>query len=133
MAKVLQATAKKALLDGDIDLLVNTIKIALVNTTYVYSSAHDFLDDVGANTVGTAQTVGTITTTGGVFDAADPTWTAVAGGSTVQGFWIYKDTGVAATSALIFWVDDYTNLPYSTNGGNITVAFDAGASKIFAL
>lgn len=133
MASTLQATGKKAFLDGGVALLTDTIKVALINNSYTYSSAHDFYDDVSANVIGTDQTLGTKDTTGGVFDAADPTWTAVAGGSTVQGFWIYKDTGTPATSTLIFWSDTYTNLPFATNGGDITIQFDSGANKIFAL
>ncbi|WP_217639753.1 hypothetical protein [Arthrobacter sp. ok909] len=71
--------------------------------------------------------------TNGVFDAADSTFTAVAisGSKTVQALVVYKDTGSAATSPLIAYIDGFTAV--TPNGGNITVTWDNGASKIFAL
>jgi len=126
MANALYPIGKKALLDADIDLLVDTIKVALVDTgTYTYSAAHDFYDDVSAGVVGTPVTLGTKTTTAGVFDSADPTWTSVSG-STVEAIVMYKDTGVAGTSALIAYYDTgITGLPLTPNGGNVTYTVHA--------
>jgi hypothetical protein len=45
----------------------------------------------------------------------------------------YKDTGTESTSLLIFYIDTATGLPCTPNGGNITVAWDSGANKIFKL
>lgn len=71
--------------------------------------------------------------TNGVFDAADSTFTSVAvsGSKTVQALVVYKDTGSAATSPLIAYIDGFTAV--TPSGGNITVTWDNGASKIFAL
>ena len=45
MANALYPKGKKAILDGDVDLLNDTIKIVLVDgDSYVYSTGHDFLD-----------------------------------------------------------------------------------------
>lgn len=133
MANALYPSFKALCLTGGIDLSSATIKVALVDTgTYTYSSAHDFYDDV-SGVVGTPQTLGSKTTTDGVFDAGDVTFTAVSG-ATVEAFIIYKDTGTPATSDLIAYFDtDQTGLPVTPNGGDITIAFDNGASKIFAL
>lgn len=117
-----------------VDLADDTIKVALVDTgTYTYSSAHDFYDDVSAAVVGTPQTLGSKTVTNGVFDAADVTFTSVSG-SSVEALVIYKDTGTASTSPLIAYIDTVSSgLPVTPNGGNITVTWDNGSSKIFAL
>ena len=133
MANALYPSFKALLLTGGINLSSDTIKVALVDTgTYTYSSAHDFYNDV-SGVVGTPQTLASKTTTSGVFDAADVTFTAVSG-ATVEAFIIYKDTGSAATSDLIGYFDTAASgLPVTPNGGNIDIAFDNGANKIFAL
>jgi hypothetical protein len=143
MANALYPTYKALLLNPGtlgstsgtaVDLADDTIKVALVDTgTYTYSAAHDFYDDVSAGVIGTPQTLGSKTTTSGVFDAADVTFTSVSG-STVEAIVIYKDTGTASTSCLIAYIDTgVTGLPVTPNGGNITITWDSGASKIFAL
>lgn len=123
MASLWYPKAKEALLKADIDLENDTIKAVFVDTAdYTYNAAHDFLDDVaGGSIVGTAQTLGSKTFTNGVFDAADSTFTAVTG-DPVEAIIIYKDTGVAATSNLIIYIDGLTTTP---NGGNLTISWHA--------
>jgi hypothetical protein len=114
----------------------DTIKVAIVRG-YTYSAAHDYYDDItgggGGTIVGTPQTLGSKTTTNGVFDAADPTFTAVGTTTACNHLVIYKDTGTAATSPLIACIDTATGLPVIPNGGDITIAWDNGSNKIFAL
>lgn len=130
MASTLYPIGKKAILDADIDLSADTIKVALVDTgTYIYSAAHDFYNDL-SGVVGTPGTLASKTTTAGVFDAADLVFSAVSGAS-VEALVIYKDTGNAATSALIAYIDTGTGLPVTPNGGDITIAWNA--SGIFAI
>ena len=127
MANAVQASARKLFLDGDIDLLNDTIKVVLTKT-YVYNSAHDYLDDVAAGNRVATVTLASKTTTGGAFDSADPTFTAVAAGSTVTGIWLYKDTGSDATSPLIAWFDTNASsaaISIVTNGSNITITVSA--------
>lgn len=137
MASALYPKAKESFLSQNpsVDMDTDTIKIALVNTTtdYTYSAAHQFLSSVTTYSGTTDQTLGTKTITSGVFDAADATFTSVAisGSKTVQALVIYKDTGSAATSPLVAYIDGFTAV--TPNGGNISVTFDNGASKIFAL
>lgn len=115
-----------------VDLIDDTIKIALVDTgTYTYSSAHEFYSSVSTAVVGTPVTMTSKTATDGVFDAADVTFTSVSG-SSIEALVIYKDTGTAATSSLVAYIDVVASgLPVTPNGGNITVSFNA--SGIFAL
>ena len=135
MANALYPKAKESFLSGDLDLTSDTIKAQLIDTgNYTYSTAHDFFDDVGSSAkIGTAGTLGTKTVTSGVFDAADITYSSVTG-ATVEAIIIYKDTGNAATSNLIAYIDTASSgLPVTPNGGDITVTWDSGGNKIFAL
>lgn len=133
MANLLYPKGKEAFLSGAINLSSDTIKVALVDTgTYTYSTSHQYLTDLASSRVGTDQTLGAKTVTSGVFDAADSTFTAVSGNS-VEALVLYKDTGSAATSPLIAYFDTATGLPVTPNGGDITIAWDNGANRIFAL
>lgn len=118
---------------GTLDLTAITVKAALLSDAYTYSAAHEFLSDISASVLNTAQTLASKSITGGVFDAADVVYTAVASGANARYVALYHDTGTAGTSSLIFLVDTATGLPMATNGGDITVQWDNGANKIFSL
>jgi hypothetical protein len=64
----------------------------------------DNWDDFDGALVGTAQTSTSPTVVQGVADAADVTFTSVSGAS-VEAFAIYKDTGTASTSRMVFFND----------------------------
>ncbi len=131
MANAVYPSALKAFLDADIDLLADTIKVALLTAGYSYSPAHDFFDDCEAYDVGTAETLGTKSTTGGVFDAANPTWAGLTGSQVTQ-LVIYKDTGTASTSPLICFMDTFASgMPYTPNGADFTMTWNA--SGIFSI
>lgn len=135
MANALYDKARKAFADGDIDLLSDTIKCVLIDAAeYTVDLADDdFLDDVAADArVGTAQTLGSKTTTAGVFDAADVTFSSVSGAQ-CEGILIYKATGTESTSPLIAYIDSATGLPVTPNGGDIQIQWDNGSNKIFKL
>ena len=110
----------------------DTIKAVIVSDAYTFSTAHEFLTDLGT-VVGTAQTLITKSTTGGVFDAADIDFGAVAPGPVCKAVVFYKDTGSAATSPLIEYADEVTGFPMTANGGGIMVLISNGAYKIFSL
>ncbi len=136
MANALYDKGREAFASGSISWTSDTIKAALVTNGYTPNlSAHQFYSDLtpGSNVVGTNQTLGSKTATAGVCDAADVSFSAVPSGSTVTYLAIYKDTGSAATSPLIALLDTATGLPFSTNGGTASVAWDNGANKIFKL
>ena len=70
----------------------------------------------------------------GVADAADVTFTAVPAGDPLEYILIFKDDGVDdVSSPLIALIDTATGLPITPNDGDITVAWDNGANKIFKL
>lgn len=133
MANALYPLWKQALLEftANNDLDGQTVKVALVTAGYTYSAAHQFYSSVSASVVGTPQTIGSKTFTNGVFDGADVTFTAVSGSQAVS-LVVYIDTGSAATSPLVAFIDtSVTNLPVTPNGGDITITWNA--SGIFAL
>lgn len=135
MASAIYDKARKAFLDADIDMLDDTIKAILVDSAdYTIDLAnHDFLDDIpAAARVGSAVTLANKTTTAGVFDADDITFTGVSGDQ-FEYIIIYKHTGTESTSNLIACIDTATGLPCTPNGSDITVTWDSGANKIFKL
>lgn len=134
MANALYPKFKESCLSQSpsVDLDTDTIKVALWRGG-AYNSAHQYLSDLAGSAAATAATLGSKTVASGVFDAADVTFSAVAAGASCSALVIYKDTGVAGTSALVAWIDLATNLPITPNGGDITITWDNGANKIFAL
>ncbi len=129
MASALYPLGKKAILDADIDMLVDNLKVLGIDTAdEVYNAADQFHSNItAAGIVFTSGNLATKTTTSGVFDAADITITAVTG-DTIEALVLYKDTGVSATSALIAWFDITTFTP---NGSDATIVWNA--SGIFAI
>lgn len=133
MANALWPKWKQALLEftANNDLDGQTVKAALVTAGYTYSSSDQYYSSVTASVVGTPQTLNNKTFTNGVFDADDVTYTSVTG-SQVVSIVIYIDTGSAATSPLVAFIDTgVTNLPVTPNGGDIAITWNA--SGIFAL
>lgn len=107
---------KKNCLDGTIDLVNDTIKVALVTSSYTPNiDSHAFFSDItnevsdsgtyvaGGLALGTKTTTQDNTDNEGVFDSADYSLT----GATITARYaiIYKDTGSSATSPLICYVD----------------------------
>lgn len=127
MANALYDKYKKLILDADLDMLLDDLKVVLVDTaTYTVDlNLHDFLDDIPAGErVATSANMASKTTTDGTFDAADITFSSVTG-DVSEALVIYKDTGSAATSPLIAYIDTATGLPVTPNGGDITVTWNA--------
>lgn len=134
MANALYPKWKEQLLQftANNNLSAGTVKAALVDTgIYTYSSTDQFYSSVSSAVVGTPQTIGSKTFTNGVFDGADVTYTSVTG-NTAEAIVLYIDTGSAATSPLVAYIDtSVTGLPVTPNGGDIVITWNA--SGIFAL
>ena len=136
MANQFYGLAKQSLLSQNpsIDFDTDTIKVALVGTGYTPNTATNgdqYYSVVGTHAIATA-TLASKTVVGGVFDAADVTFSSVTG-ATVGKLVLYKDTGTASNSPLICYFDSGTGIPITPNGGDITISWDNGASKIFRL
>ena len=135
MANALYDKTREKFLLAQINWSSDTLAAVLVDTgAYTPNlTTHEFLSDIpiGAR-ISTSGALTGKTTTLGAADANDTTFTAVTG-TTVETIVIYKDTGSAATSPLIAYIDTATGLPITPNGGDIIVTWDNGANKIFKL
>lgn len=106
---------RKNQLNGSVDLDSDTIRVALVTSTYTPDQdAHEFFSDVTNEVSGTGYTADGAalankavtqdnTNDLGKFDADDVEWTTAT--ITARAGVIYKDTGDPATSPLIRYVD----------------------------
>jgi len=134
MANAIYNSFKRDIMNGSIDLDTDTIKVALVTSTYSPNiDTHDRFDDItnqvangngyttgGATLAGVTVTVDN-TDDEGVFDANDVTWSSST--ITARGAVIYKDTGTASTSPLICYVDFGSD--FSSASGNFTITWNA--------
>lgn len=93
----------------------------------------DFLDDVAAAArVAVSGALQNPTTTAGTADADDITISSVSGDE-AERLIIYQHTGVDSTSPLVLSIDTATGLPFTPNGGDLTITWDGGADRIFTL
>lgn len=139
MASLTYNSFKSRILGNDgtissaINLKTDTIKIALLTSSYTPNADHDFFSDVSTYEVGASGTYAaggaTLTTTvstddtddEGVFDATDAAWTGAS--ITARYAIVYKSTGVAGTSPLICLIDFGSN--YTSTAGTFTLPFSA--------
>jgi hypothetical protein len=131
MNSVLYNIFKSELLKGNIDLENDTIRVALLTSSYTpnIDTHKDFADLTNeVSETGTGYTAGgkALTTKAvtkdttddeGVFDADNVTWADSS--ITARYAVIYKDTGVAATSTLIGYIDFATN--QISDSGDFTI------------
>jgi hypothetical protein len=134
MANGMYVAGLTGIMDGTIDLDSDDIRVILIDAAdyTVNLSTHDNLDDVAAGArVATSGALGGKSVTAGVFDANDFTFSAVTG-DVSEALILYQHTGTESTSRLICYIDTgVTGLPVTPNGGDINVAWDSGANKIF--
>jgi len=139
MANAIYPKYKQNLLAGttgydlDVNDTTNNPAVALVDTgSYTYTGATDEFRSILSGVAGTDQTLFTTTVVLGTFDAGDITFAAVAAGPTIEALVIYrKNSGATSTQPLVAFLDSFTGLPVTPNGGNIFVTWHA--SGIFTL
>jgi hypothetical protein len=135
MANTVYQTFKTALLNGAVNLSTANVYVALVSSAYTPNFTTDqFLSTVAANIVArSSAALSGVTITNGVVNANSVTFSSVTG-STVTQFVLYVNSGSDSTSQLILCDNTASQgLPVTPNGGSITLNFDSGANKIFAL
>jgi len=138
MASALYPKWKQQLIAGDSTAALTGsgttgLYCAMVTSSYTYSSAHQYYSSL-AGVTGTDQEITSVTYTSGTVDGNDVTYTSVTSGSTVNALVLYrKNAGANTTWELVGYLDsaNVTGLPATTNGGNITVTWDAAG--IFTL
>lgn len=148
MANALYDPGREGFLDATIDWDTAVIKVALARLTAggaaVFTASHKFVSDFTAThtLASTSSALASKTVTSGVADAADltPAFSAVASNANNHVLIIFQSSAVggggdvaASAQRLIAWLDTGTNLPVVPNGGDINIAWDNGANKIFKL
>jgi hypothetical protein len=129
MASFVTNQGANDLTSGSINWASDTIKARLVASSVTPNK--DDTSMTGYTAIGTDQTLGSKTKTKDttldriVYDAADPLWTAVAGGSTVGWCVIYKFVTNDAGSTPIA-VQDLADT--ATNGSDFGVTFDSSGA-----
>lgn len=133
MANAFYSAFKEQMLQAGVNLASSNVKAILVTSAYTFSASDVFISDLtGILTDGRSPNLASKTFTAGVFDAANTTLPTVTGSQTADAIVLSIDTGTDATSRLICYFDtNVTGLPFSTNGGDITITWDDGANKIF--
>lgn len=133
MADVIYNAFKKNIMNGGIDLDTNTIKVALVTSSYTPNQdTHEDMADVTNEVSGSGYSAGgatlaSVTVTAdntdneGVFDAADVTWSTAT--ITARGAVIYKSTGVAANDLLVCYLDFSTD--QSSSAADFIISWNA--------
>lgn len=135
MANALYGKGREKFLRGEISWNSDNIKAVLVDVAdyTVAIDTHEFLSDIPSGArVATSANMAAKTTTLGVADCDDFAFTSVTGDPS-EAIVFYKDTGTAATSPLIAYLDSATGLPVTPNGGDINVLISSGSNKLFKL
>lgn len=134
MANALYRNAATLLLTAQLDLSSAPLKVALVDTgVYTFDAAHQFASELTGAIIGTPASLTGQSVVDGVFDANNVTFSGVTG-PTAEAVVIFRDTGDLATSPLLlYWDTGVAGLPFTPNGGDATVAWSNGATKILSL
>jgi hypothetical protein len=134
MANNLFALGRQKFLEGGINWLKDTIKVALVDTDKITVDINkdEMYSSYSSATIGTPQEIKNKSSFYGVA-RGDPVVFPTVSGSKVGALVIYKDTGAANQSPLIAIIDTAQGLPITPNGGDITINWDTGPYGIFML
>jgi hypothetical protein len=136
MASITTNKFRTLLLNTGINLLTDTIKVMLVNTSYTPDPDHNFVSSItggtskelsgtgyvagfagsGRKTLSSKQVTQDDTNNIGFFDAADVTWTGINAG-TIGGIAVIKEVTSDSDSPILVFIDVTDTV---TNGGDIT-------------
>jgi hypothetical protein len=133
MANVLFDPGREGILDTTITM-TGDIRVMLVKSSYTFSAAHKYLADLGAVDNGRSASLGTMTYTSGVFNAAATSLTATAAVACSY-LIVFLHTGNDATARVIAYIDTpASGLPMTPAAGQtVNITWDSGANKIFKL
>jgi hypothetical protein len=140
MANKIYPKALERCMKTGLDLLTQNVKAVFVDAaSYTYSDAHEFLSDIaGGARIATSgnlagKTVATVTTDDARFDCDDFSVTFASAQPTCEALVYYVDTGSAATSYLIKYMDTSASLPLTPPPGGGVVNVTVSANGVFEL
>jgi len=136
MANFVYGKAKQSLLNGQINVLSNSLKILLVNSSYVPSANSDqYVSNINSTYIkNRTAAIQNVTNTLGVLDADD---IAIAehDGSSFKAIVLYQNGTSDSDSKLIAYIDTSIGLPFA--GVNfslpVTIIWSNDLSKILSL
>lgn len=136
------ATGREGFLDGTISWSTGVIKAALVRG-YTVDDTHRYVSDLtgaGGSFVGTPIALASKTVTGGVADAEDIVFPAVAAGQPITLLILYQSSAVtggadvaATAQRLIGYVDSSPGFPIVPTGVDVVVTWSSDRNRIFRL
>ena len=132
MANKLYKQFKTALMRGEVDLLNDAIKVALVSDSlFVFDDNHSVLADVSG--VILTGTVSAKSVLNGSFGAGATLVSNSLSGQTVNALVLFKDSGNPATSALLAFFDSGVGLPLALQGADVSITWPDTGARIFEL
>ena len=136
MANQLYKGIKEDFLNGTINLLSVSLRVALVKNGYSIDVDNDqYISDIGSENIAARSNIlEAITITDGVFDAENET-VENYGTSGFDYLVIYESTGNDSTSRLIAYIDTAEGLPVASTSEtiSITIQWSDLVTKIFSL
>lgn len=142
MSSFIYDLALQGFLSGSFDMATAVVKVALVQITgagtpYTVNQATDqFFNIIPTGAVAaTSPQLTSPAVSDGIFGAANTTFSSVPSGAACGALVVFIDTGTPSTSPLIAYMDasNYSGLPITPNGSNITLSFSATGNLIFSL
>lgn len=120
--------------NGDIDWTNDSINVVIVGPNYSPDIVnHKFLSDVPEVERLTFAPLNNKSTDGrGVLDAEDTIVSGVVSEKQAHFLIIYKESGSASTSPLLFLISDAQGLPLNLSGQNIPINWPDDPNKIFS-
>ena len=118
---------KEVRMGNGLGLNSDPIKVAAVTAQYIPNFTTDqYLNVIPSQAIlGHSSALTTKTYTLGVFSADPTSISALTGSADVVAVVLYRDTGDSTTSNLICYVDSAVGLPYTPNGSDWTVTWNA--------
>jgi hypothetical protein len=130
MSAIWYPLGKKHVMRGEVALHSDTIIAILLSNAYTYNSLHEYRDDLTGEMAVITLTNKTVSDEG-VFDADDGIF-SVASPAVKAAIAIVKDTGSAATSVLLGFVNEGFSFG-TTVSGSQPVTWDNGPFRILAI
>ena len=136
MANFIYGKAKESLLNGQFNIVSDSLKVLLVTDSYVPNqNADQFVSSISSSYIKQrTSSLTNVTNVLGVIDA-DNVSVADYGGLPFKALVIYKDSGTDSTSRLLAYIDTATGIPFLGINAvtDITINWSNGSNKIISL
>jgi hypothetical protein len=136
MSNFIYGKAKEALLNGQINVISNSLKLLIIKSDYIPEvNNHQFVSDINSSYIKIRSgTIQNVTNTLGVLDADDVEIFNYSG-EAFNAVVIYIDSGNDSTSRLLAYIDTSQGLPFSGVNitSTITIVWNNDFNKIISL